>query len=982
VSRRLVAVLFIDLVGWTSLAERLDPEPLQQFLERYYDICVTAVDRHGGIVEKFIGDAIMAVFGAERSGEDDGLRALRAALQTRSEVSRLAITGLGAARPGVHCGIAAGEALVTRSAHAGVRIVGDVVNLAARLQSAAQPEEILLNDVMVRLVRSHATVEATPAMTLKGKREPVPVWRAVELAAAPAPVHAGISFVDREAERTGLLEAYRVVVRTGRAQALMVLGPPGIGKTGLVRETVGRLGRESPAPVTVSGACQSFAATGSYGPLGQMLDTLLDHGDVARHATAIRGGRPLEVLAHLRAPSTVDGEVSGPGTEEISWAVRELLACAATEPLTLVWEDLQWAEPALLGIIADLADRLRDHPVLMICVARQEPRELPAPQPDGPPVWHTVHIGPLRRPHTVGLVGQLMERSQPAEVVAHDMDVLDRIVDDCAGNPLFAELMVETLALGYSLGDIPPSITALVGAMIDRLSPAAVRVLEVASVIGTTFTLEQLATMAVEPAAGVVDDLVRRNLIAAGARPAEYRFAQQPVHDVVYGRLDKRQRLEWHRELARQRVNRALHLEAAVRLLQVLAPDDPELPELARHATGALLSDGTQALRRRNLPAAIDLLRRAQQIPPGRDEVQHAVVAVRLSDALLFAGDLDGAREAVERVIENAPGSPAGAVCRVQRGLLAVRSGRDDGASVVALAAELRRDEADQLSWCRFDQLRMLRFLARGRFRAAERSARAALRRAEDMNDGYERDRLLAALCEVGQWSPTPIPQKLVFCGELTARFAGDRCLLVPVLVAQARFLALAGELAAAAEALAQARQAVTDLRLTMAGVLVEQGSGAVASVAGEHEEAERHYRSAAQSLEEAGHRPAALAVRALAVRERVRWCCDDRAVAETGALRRQVGAMDLRGRLVTAAAVVGVAAASGRPPDAAAGELLRLLARTDDPCLRGDVLADLALAHRRGGDAARARDLAAAAAESYTAVGASLPLRRIREWL
>ncbi|GAA5194516.1 AAA family ATPase [Rugosimonospora acidiphila] len=978
-SRRLVAVLFIDLVGWTSLAERLDAEPLQQFLERYYDICVTAVDRHGGIVEKFIGDAIMAVFGAEWSGEDDGLRALRAALQTRSEVSRLAVSGLDPAGPGVHCGIAAGEALVTRSAHAGVRIVGDVVNLAARLQSAAQRDEILLNEVMVRLVRSHAVVAPMPPMKLKGKREPVPVWRAVELADASAPVRTGVPFVDREAERTGLVEAYRAVTSTGRAQALMVLGPPGIGKTGLVHEAVERLLGETPTPLLISGACQSFAATGSYGPLGQMLDALLSHADVARQAATIRGGRVLEVLAQLRTPTTADGEASGPGTEEISWAVRELLACAATDPLALVWEDLQWAEPALLGIIADLADRLLDHPVLMICVARQELRELPPRNPNDGPDWQTVHIGPLGRPHTLDLVGSLMARGQPAEVVAHDMDVVDRIVDDCAGNPLFAELMVETLALGYSLGDVPPSITALVGAMVDRLPPAATRVLEVASVIGTTFTREQLATMAVESAEGVLDDLVRRNLIAC-ARPGEYRFAQQPVHDVVYGRLDKRQRLDWHRELARQPVNRAFHLEAAVHLLRVLAPDDPELPELAQRATSALLSDGTTALRRRNLPAAIGLLRRAQDVPPGANEAAHALVAVRLSDALLLGGDLAGARAAVERVIEESPGSRAGVACRIQLGLLAVRSGQDGEVSVAELTEDLRHEEADQLSWCRLDQLHMLRYLAQGRFLAAEQSARAALRRAEEMNDGYERDRLLAALCEVGQWSPTPIPQKLAFCGEVATRFAGDRCLLVPVLVAQARLLALAGRLDAAAEALAQAHQSVMDLRLTMAAVLVEQGYGAVAAVAGEHERAERHYRSAAQGLEDAGHRPAALAVRALAVRERVRWRCDDRAVVEIGALRDQAAAMDLHGRLVAAAAAARVVAESGQPPDDEADEVLRLLARTDDPCLRGDVLTDLALAHRRAGDGDRARRMAQAAADSYAAVGASLPGSGIRE--
>jgi class 3 adenylate cyclase len=977
VSRRLVVVLFTDLVGWTRLAERLDPEPLQQFLESYYEICADAVQRHGGIVEKFIGDAVMAVFGAERSQEDDGLRALRSALRMRAEVARLMVAGNDRVVPAIHCGIAAGEALVTHSAHAGVRIVGDVVNLAARLQSAARPGEILVNEVMARLVRSHAGMTAMPAMELKGKGHPVPVWRAAELIDPSLADRVRAPMFDREDERARLAASYREVVRTGRALTMMVVGPAGIGKTRLVRDALDRFHRADPQPLTATGTCPSLAATGMYVPLGEVLDTLLADDDLLRRASTVRRGRLLEVLSHIRAPGRAAGDDAGPGTEEVSWAMREVLTRVAPRPATLVWDDLQWADPVMLDVLVDLTVSLRDHPVLMICVTRQELPGLPVPDE---PFRGLLEVGPLRPLEIAGLVTHLMTSADTAEVMAHGMDVLDRVVAECDGNPLYAELMVETLALGHPLGDVPPSITALIGAMVDRLPHDCGRLLEVASVIGMEFTLDQLAMLDTEPTVGAMDHLRRRQLVVAGPRAGAYRFAQQLVHPVVYGRLDKRQRLSWHRRLAERGVDPPLHLDAAVRLLRDLRPADPELPDLAARTASALLAEGTLALRQRNLPAAVDLLRRAQELPLTDGDVQRAVAVTRLSDALFLAGDLVGARAVVEQAMAETPGSRIGRVCQILRSVLAIRAGEPVEVSLTELVAAVEQDENDHLSQSRLHQLHMLRHISDGRFRAAERSALSALLHAEAMSDRYECDRLRAAVCEVGQWSPTPIQAKLTFCAETAARFAGDRCLLVPVLVAQARLLALVGELAEATAALDEARQVVVDLRLTMAAALVDQGTGTVASLTGEHSKAEQHFRSAARALEAAGHRPAALTVWVLAVRERLRWCVDAQAMNEIRALSRQLDHMDLRGRVIGAATVAR--AASGPQAPVAAGEVLTLLERTDDACLRGDVLADLAVAHRRSGDDAVARTLAQAAADSYAAVGAVLPLRRVREWM
>jgi class 3 adenylate cyclase len=997
VSRRLVTVLFTDLVGWTGLGEELDPEPLQQFLERYYETCVTTVERNGGVVEKFIGDAIMAVFGAERSGEDDALRALTAAVQTRAEVGQLdiallATAGRAAAAPAVHCGIAAGEALVTRSVRAGLRIVGDVVNLAARLQSAAAPGEILVNEVTARLVRPHAVLAPVPPIRLKGKREPVTAWRAVELAAPTASGRALSPMIDRDSELARLRDAYRTVARTGQAQVVLVTGTPGIGKSRLIRELVEAVtAEESPRPLTAAATHLALGSAGSYAALAQVTQTLLGDPGAAGRVRAASGGRLEQVLSRIQAPPPAAGDDPAPGAEEITWAMRELLTRAGTpaRPRVVVWDDLDSAEPLLLDIVADLARSLRDIPVLTICVARGPLRQLSALEPTP---WRLLELRALSALDTVCLVGQLLARGQAGEVTAQSADVLDRVSEDCAGNPLFAELMVETLALGYSLGEVPPTITALIGAMIDRLPPVAAELLAAASVVGTVFTAARLATVDVTAVPSIIDDLVRRQLIEPNGGPGTYRFAQRLVHAVVYGRVDKRQRIGLHRRLADQGVSPGLHLEAVVRLLHDVAPGDPQLPLLSARAAAALLSEGTHALRRRNLPAAVDLLTRAGDIaasPAAQDSPAdcRTVTALRLSDALLLSGDLAGAQAVIARPAESAPQTRLGRACRLQRAILALRAGQPacapDTGGGPDLVAELRRDRGDDVNWCRLHQLRMLQQIGDGRFRAAERSARQALRRAVRMADGYERDRLLAALCEVGQWSPTPVPEKLAFCRGLAARFADDRCLLVPVLAAQARFTALLGQPDETDEVLGRARQVVTDLRLPMAGILVDQVAGLAASLAGAHEVAESHFRAAVRGLDASGHRPAALSVRALAEREHLQWQPDDPAAADAVRdLDELSDQMDLRGRVLTLGVAARVTAAACGSPGPHARAARALLDRTDDACLRGDVLADLAAAYRQAGDEAGARSLAGSAAASYRAVGALAPLRRIRPWL
>ena len=989
-SRRLVAVLFLDLVGWTRLAERLDPEPLQDMLEQYYEICSTAVEEHGGVVEKFIGDAIMAVFGTATSQEDDAVRALRTAFQIRDEAGRLRIPGTPGGLVQVHCGVAAGEALVTRSARAGVRIVGDVVNLAARLQSKAVAGEVLVNQTVAHLARPHFDMVPVEPLALKGKAEPVPALRVTGVAAADQPADA-LRMVDRAGERARLRALYDRVVRERRARVVAVVGPPGIGKTRLVAQTLDELGD---APIVVLGSCPSYGVHSSYAALVQVLDALVRGvapcGDLTRAdgrlATVLEGLRdatrarrdataPGPAGSGPRSEATrLDGAgLPGPGVEEVSWAARELLAAATDRPLVVVWDSLECAGESLLRLIGELAGALRDAPLLMVCVGRPELAAAPVPWVGDLLGRDVIEVGALAPADSVELAAALATGSE-AEVLAHDIGLVDRVAAYSAGNPLFIRLLVESASPGRPLDEVPATITAMVGAMLDRLPPPARQLLGAASVIGPTFTLEQLGFLD-ETAAGI-DALLERRLVRADDEDGRYRVTQQPVHEVAYGRLEKDQRYRWHRRLAEHGVHPAFHLEAAARLLRDLRPDDPELPDLARLAGRALLGEGTAALRQRDVPAAIALLERTLALAPDGPDPLRAVAAIRLSDALLLTGDI---RRAMD-VVAGGPDGSGPLPCRVQLQLLAARLGEVPGGAVDSLRAELDGAPDDRLARCRFVQLLMLLHLRDGRFGAAERAANAALAHARAIGDEYEEDRLLAALCEVRQWSPTPVADTLAGCAELVARFAGDRFLLVPVLAAMARCLALTGDPAGARAALAEASAAVEQLRLTMGRILVDQAAGLACALDDDPAGAERHYRAAADALDEAGHVAPALTLRVQAERERARPH-PATAGARIAALLDRRAEMDARGRLLCLSAAVRWPTGDGVPVTAR-GDVEALLGRTDDPCLRGDVYFDLAQADRHRGRHDEAAAMAAAAIDNYHRVGATRPIRKVRAWM
>jgi class 3 adenylate cyclase/tetratricopeptide (TPR) repeat protein len=981
-SRRLVAVLFLDIVGWTGLSQHLDPEPLQLLLEEYYEVCSAAVTQHGGEVEKYIGDAVMAVFGAATSEEDDALRALRAAFQIRSTVHDLLSLNVGALPMEVHCGIAAGEALVTRSSLAGLRVIGDVVNVAARLQAMATAGQILVNETIAQLAGPHFAMVSMPPLAVKGNADLVSALMAIGPADIVVPASEDVRMVDRTAERARMHAAYDRVTRDRRAQVMAVLGPLGIGKTRLVREVAYELGAgEAGGPTVVVGTCPFYGPKESYDALVQVMDALASEALPSRERLQA-DDHIAAVLASLR-----DGVLSrhqasgpGPGMEEVSWAARQLLTAAATTgPLVVVWDNLGQAGRSLLRLIGELLVGVEHLPVLMICVGRQRSPELDTSWIHDLDEQDVIQVEALDPADSAQLVASRALARGVAEVEAQAFDVIERVTAYSAGNPLFIELMLESTAPGSPLDHVPPTITAVVGAMIDRLPATARELLGAASVIGPTFTVEQLGFLGVPTAS--VSVLLERHLIRAGVRNGEYDFVQQPVHEIAYTRLDKERRLAWHRCLTEHDISPAFHLEAACRLLGDLRPHDPEFGQTARDAAEALLLDGTAALRQRDILAAIDLLERALKFAVDGQSPCQATAAVRLSDALLLSGNTRRAVKVITECAAHAADQQALWPCLIQRHLLAVRLGGAVDVTLEQLAADLDRGDADRFAWCRFEQLRMHIHLRSSHFVAADQAVCAALEHARTLADVYEEDRLLVALCELKQWSPTPIEENLAFCHELAKRFARDRVLLIPVLGAQARSLALVGNRVGARAALDKASEAVKQLQLTMGQVVIEQTAGLACSLDGAHLEAEGHFRMATRILQRAGFARTALTMQVIAARACAQHEPSGGAAREIATLLERREDMDVRGRVLCASAAARLAATAG-DVHPMLQDILPLLDGIDDPCMRGDVYFDLAQTYRSLGDHTAARALAEAAVQSFATVGASAPIRSVQAWI
>ena len=628
--RKTVTVLFCDITGSTALGESTDPEALRAQLARYFERMKAIVEAHGGSVEKFIGDAVMAVFGVPHVHEDDALRAVRAAVEMREALPELGVN----ARIGVNTG-----EVVTGTAER--LATGDAVNVAARLEQAAAPGEILIGGSTFELV--HRSVEALPIdpLTVKGKSEPLTVYRLVAVpgGASSSPARNLESpMVGRQTELRRVADAYEQAERNRSCQLFTILGSAGVGKSRLAAEF-----QESVDATVVQGRCLPYGEGITYWPVIEVI----------RQLTTVKPDDAVsETLRTL-----LDGTATAASADEIAWAFRKLLEAAARErPLVVVFDDLQWGEETFLDLIEHVADLSRDAPILLFCMARPDLLDRRPTWAGGKLNATNVLLEPLSPTETQELIAQL--------TAPLPGDTFRRVVEAAEGNPLFVEEMV---ALARESGAdrvfVPPTIQALLAARLDQLDEGERAVLERGAIEGRTFHLGAVQALAPDHHDVVkrLTSLVRKELIRPDTSrvPTDeaFRFRHLLIRDAAYDALPKSTRADLHERFARWLEEHAsgvaeldeilgYHLEQACRYRRELGQPFDE--HVATRARSHLTAAGRRAYARADFGAAVALFERASALlSPGALDVALSVDLInaltengRSDDAMLWATSL------------------------------------------------------------------------------------------------------------------------------------------------------------------------------------------------------------------------------------------------------------------------------------------------------------------------------------------------------
>jgi len=611
--RKVVTVLFCDVVGSTSLGELSDPEALRVLLVRYFERMRGIVESHEGSVEKFIGDAVVAVFGVPAVHEDDALRACRAAVEMRKAFPGLGIEG--------RIGVSTGEVVTGTPERLAT---GDALNVAARLQQAAQPGEVLIAAATHLLAGNAVDVEPVDALVLKGKREPVLAFRLLAARAAAERRHEMV-FVGRERELGLLGEAWRRALAQQRCELVTVVGEAGMGKSRLAAEAL-----ELVEARVVRGRCLPYGAGVTYWPVVEVVKQL--------------GVLPSDPAAAASLRSLLGETDQGTSGEEIAWAFRKLLEEQA--PLVVVFDDIQWGEETFLDLIEHVALLSKGAPLLLVSLARPELLDRRATWPVA------VRLEPLSGSDSASLIGAGLAAGLRARVAAA-----------AGGNPLFIGEMLAMAEEGGEEVEVPASLKLLLAARLDQLDPGERRVLERGAVEGEVF--HRGAVQALTPEEPQVTprlaSLVRRQLLrserAQFAGEAGFRFRHLLIRDAAYDALPKASRADLHERFAGWLGERAdelveldeilgYHLEQAARYRQELGRPDAVL---ADRAGSRLAVAGRSAEWRGDKRAAAGLLERALPlIRPARLDVMlelDLATAVSVSDVAEAAAIADAAAE-------------------------------------------------------------------------------------------------------------------------------------------------------------------------------------------------------------------------------------------------------------------------------------------------------------------------------------------------
>jgi class 3 adenylate cyclase/tetratricopeptide (TPR) repeat protein len=593
--RRLVSVLFADLVGFTTISESRDAEEVRELLSRYFDSCKRLISLYGGTVEKFIGDAVMAVWGTPTAQEDDAERAVRAALDLVAAVSALG-DELGAPDLNARAGVLTGEAAVTLGAEGQGMVAGDLVNTASRIQSTAEPGTVLVGEATKRATEAAIAYEEAGSRQLKGKAEPAPLWRALRVTAARGGAFKaqGLEppFVGRERELRLVKELFHASAEEGKAHLVSVVGIAGIGKSRLGWEFFKYVDGLADQVWWHRGRCLAYGEGVAYWALAEMVRL---RAEIAEGEEPGPAREKLRAAIELHVPDGEEREWVEPrlahllGLEERQASEREDLFAAwrlffermaESGPLVMVFEDMQWADVSLLEFVEYLLDWSRNHPIYVLALARPELAErhpswgagkrltsLPL-EPLSPAAMEELLAG-LVPGLPPGLRAQMLDRAEgvPLYAVETVRMLLDRGLLERVGDQYRPTGEIPAL-------EVPETLHALVAARLDGLNPEERRLLQDASVLGKTFTRQSVAAVGggeeeLEP---ILGGLVRKEVLTLQADPrsperGQYSFLQDLLRRVAYETLAKRER-------------KARHLAAAAHLEEAFAPAEQEVVEV------------------------------------------------------------------------------------------------------------------------------------------------------------------------------------------------------------------------------------------------------------------------------------------------------------------------------------------------------------------------------------------------------------------
>ncbi|AUG78987.1 Adenylate/guanylate cyclase [Kitasatospora sp. MMS16-BH015] len=886
--RRLVTLVFCDLVGSTALSGRLDPEALRSVTLRYFELMTARIEAHGGTVEKFIGDAVMAVFGIPVLHEDDARRALAATLDMRTALAGLnaeleAALGI---RLNVRIGVNTGEAVASTDASSRQALVsGEVVNIAARLEQNAGPGEILIGPDTLRAVGPAARTEDAGLLTLKGKAEPFPAYRLLGLHEdAPELLRRfDTPFIGRSLE-LAVLENALAIGRRGSG-LLTVAGEAGIGKTRLLREWLRRT-----TPRYGAGRCRPYGESGSLAPLAEAVRQLLGPGPAGP-----------EVPPALRAGLLRDGTPS-PTVADTCAALGELFAgFAPGGPTVLILDDFHWAGPALREAVARLATG--PGPVLVVCAARPELVERVPEWADTGRLIPLPGLSPTESHRlAAGLAEVTAHTTGPVEVTAHGAGLaaaagrtdagtggprptgsdaagalLASLVERAEGNPLHLEQLYAMAADGRDPGELPPTVHALLGARIDALAAPERTALSLAAVVGREFERGELTGLArsgpegraggeLAPDAAGLDSvrptlhrLTRRRLVEADQDEARYRFSSGLVQEVSYQGMAKRVRADRHERVAELLTDRGAgdatlggHLARAYRYRAQLGTLDPHTERLRHRAAAHLAAAGAQALARADLGWADELLTGAVELAREEDP-GWLTTAWRLAEVRLATGRVEEGRALLLRVA-GAADPVLAAHARLGLAVLDPGPGLADAARTAEQVLPLFEAAGEELGQARACLRLAQHQQVLGRHGTADRLLDRAL--AHAVRAGAEPERA-AALGAVGVslWlGPLPVPAAVERCRALLAEHGADRrAVRITLNCPLAVLLALREDWAGARQCLAEAAALGEELGFAEALVFLPVFRAAVEALAGRPSRAAELLRAVERTCRDLG---------------------------------------------------------------------------------------------------------------------------------